>query len=185
MDIVARAKAIILSPATEWNVIENESGDIAGLYQNYIAIVAAIPPICMLIGGWVFGIGGFRPGLFGGILSAIVTYLLSLVMVYVVAWIVDALAPTFSARKDLFSSLKLVGYSFTPGWVAGVFFLIPALGVLAILGMLYGLYLFYLGVPVLTKAPRDKSVVYTIVAVVCGVVASAIISWIVHLITRV
>jgi hypothetical protein len=184
MDIVARARAIILSPATEWNIIEVEPGDVAGLYQNYIAIVAAIPPICMLIGSWIFSINGFRPGLFGGIFSAIVSYLLSLVSVYVIAWIVDELAPTFSGRKDFYSSLKLVGYSFTPSWLVGVFFLIPALGFLAILG-LYSLYLFYVGVPAMTKAPRDKSLIYTVVAVVCGIVASVIISWIVHLITRI
>jgi uncharacterized membrane protein YGL010W len=180
MDIVARAKAIILSPATEWTFIEGEPGDAAGLYRNYIAILAAIPPVCRLVGSLLFGTD--RIG--HAILSAIVYYLLSLVAIYVVAWIVDALAPTFSGRKDLFSSLKLVAYSFTPAWIVGVFFLIPALRFLAILG-LYSFYLFYLGVPVMTKAPKDKAVAYTIVALVCGVIAWIIIFRIGHLIINI
>ena len=178
MDIVARAKAIILSPATEWTLIEGEPGDVAGLYRSYIAILAAIPPVCRLVGSLLFGTDGLRHG----IVSAIVYYLLSLVAIYAVAWIVDALAPTFSGRKDLFSSLKLVGYSFTPGWVAGIFFLIPGLRFLEILGLLLSLYVFYLGVPVMTKAPKDKVLPYTIVALVCGVIAWIIIFWIGHLI---
>ena len=177
MDIVARAKAIILSPATEWTFIEGEPGDVAGLYRNYIAILAAIPAVCRLVGGLLFGTD--RIG--HAILSAIVYYLLSLVAIYVVAWIVDALAQTFSGRKDFFSSLKLVGYSFTPAWLVGVFFLIPVLRFFAILG-LYSFYLFYVGVPVMTKAPKDKVAAYTIVALVCGVIAWILIFRIGHLI---
>ena len=39
--------------------------------------------------------------------SAIVQYLLAFVMVYVVALIIDALAPTFDGQKDQPSALKL------------------------------------------------------------------------------
>ena len=66
-----------------------------GSIRNYIAILAAIPPVCRLVGSVLFGIGGFGHA----IVSAIVYYLLSLVAVYVVAWIVDALAPNFSGAK--------------------------------------------------------------------------------------
>ena len=184
MDIVARAKAIILSPATEWTLIEGEPGDVAGLYQNYIAILAAIPPVCMLIGAWLFGIGGFRPGLSEAIALLIMRYLLWLVLVYVMTWIVDALAPNFGGRKDFFSSLKLVGYAFTPSWVIGVVFLIPALSFLALLGFLYSLYVLYLGVPAMTKAPQNKALIYTVASVVCCIVAAFIISWIGHSIIR-
>jgi len=45
MDIVARAKAIMLTPKTEWPVIEHEPGDPAYLFSNYVAILAAIPAV--------------------------------------------------------------------------------------------------------------------------------------------
>src|SRR5258705_6147406 len=105
MDIVARAKAIMLTPKTEWPVIEHEPGDPAYLFANYVAILAAIPAVCGFIGTSIVGvsvpvIGTVRVGVVSGIASAIVHYLLAFVMVYVLGLIIDALAPTFNGQKD-------------------------------------------------------------------------------------
>src|SRR4029453_14283966 len=97
---------------------------------------------------------------------AIVAYVISLVVVFVVALIVDALAPTFGGTKSQINALKLVAYSATPGWGAGIATIIPVLGwIVAIIGTLYGIYLLYLGLPVLMKSPEDKTVVYLAVVV--------------------
>jgi len=112
-----------------------------------------------------------------GLANAIVGYVLTFVIVYVVALIVDALAPTFSGRKNFESALKVTAYSYTPFWICGIFLLIPGLRFLTILG-LYGFYLLWLGLPLLMKSPQDKSLAYTaavvIVAVVIGVVIGLI-----------
>ena len=42
MDLVERAKAIIMTPKTEWLRIATEPGDPAYLFANYVAILAAI-----------------------------------------------------------------------------------------------------------------------------------------------
>jgi uncharacterized membrane protein len=180
MDIVARAKAIIMTPKTEWQTIENETDDTASLFRNYVAYLAAIPAICGFIGMSVIGfsvpvLGTIRIGFFAGLASAIIRYVLTFVMLYVLAQVTDALAPTFAARKDYAQAIKLVVYAFTPAWLAGVFSLIPGLRGLSIIG-LYSLYLFWLGAPVLMKAPEDKSLPYTGAVVVCGVVAYVVIS---------
>jgi hypothetical protein len=169
MDVVERAKAMVLTPKTEWLKIEPESGDTAFLFTNYVAILAAIPAVCGFIGFSIIGFGPFRLGFFSGISGAIVRYLLAFVMVYVLALIVDALAPTFGGQKNQPNALKLAVYSLTPSWLAGVFLLLPGLRWLGILG-LYSLYLFWLGVPVLMKAPADKAAPYTAAVVVCGIV---------------
>ena len=70
--------------------------------------------------------------------------------------------------------MKLAVYSMTPVWLAGVFSLIPGLRMLGALG-LYGLYIFWLGVPELMKAPADKIVPYTAAAVVSGNVITLVI----------
>ena len=44
MDIVARAKGILVEPKAEWPKIEREPGDISYLFSSYVAILAAIPP---------------------------------------------------------------------------------------------------------------------------------------------
>jgi len=174
MNLVERVKAILLTPKTEWRAIEPEPGDPAYLFTNYVAILAAIPAVCGFIG---MTIAGRSAG--GGLIAAVVYYVLTFVMVYVVALIADALAPTFGARKDQPSALKLVVYSMTPAWVAGVFSLIPSLAILVLLGWLYGLYLLWLGVPVLMKAPDEKSVPYTAAVAVCAIIVAIVFGWIV------
>jgi hypothetical protein len=177
MNLVERVKNILLTPKTEWPVIEGESGDTAYLFKNYVAILAAIPPVCGFIGAAIIGAAGYHMSFFSGLMSAIVSYVLAFVGAYVMALIVDALAPSFGGRKDFPSALKLVVYSSTAAWVVGIFSLIPALAILGILG-LYSLYLLYLGVPVLMKSPAEKSLVYTIVAIVCAIVMWIVIAMI-------
>lgn len=178
--VVDRVKAILLSPKTEWPVIEAEPGNIGSIYRNYLLWLAAITPIAVFIGLSVFGIGGFgfsyRVPFFGGLISAIVSYVVWLVMAYVIALIVDALAPTFGGQKNLVNAFKLVAYGSTASLVAGSFYVIPSLGILAFIGGLYSIYLIYLGLPVLMKCPPGKALVYTIVVLVCGFIAGVLVS---------
>ncbi len=169
MALVDRVKNILLTPKTEWPVIAGETATVQGLYTGYIAILAAIGPIALAL----------RTGLFGmGLGVALVSYLLALIMAFVLAWLVDALAPSFGGEKNIERSLQLVAYAFTAAWVAGVFHLIPFAGpLLSLAGSLYSLYLFYLGAPVLRKCAPDKAAGFTIVVVLCAIVAGAILSY--------
>jgi hypothetical protein len=168
MNLVERVKAILLTPKTEWRVIAGEPGDMGALFTNYVAILAAIPAICGLI-GWI--LVGLPLGT--GILITLVRYVLSFVAVYLVALIIDALAPTFDGAKNFDNALKLSVYSATPFWLAGVFLLIPGLGFLRILG-LYGVYLLWLGVPPLMRSPEQRSLGYTGAIVGCIIVLGVI-----------
>jgi len=168
MNLVERAKAILLTPKTEWPVIETESGDAQYLFTNYVAILAAVPAVAIFIGMLVFGLG------FGNALaSGIVSYVFSCIAWYVEALVIDYLAPNFGGRKDLPSALKLAAYSSTAAWLAGIFQIIPLLGILALLG-LYSLYLLWLGLPVLMKAPAEKATIYTVVIVVVMIVIALV-----------
>jgi hypothetical protein len=177
MELVDRVKGILLAPRTEWGVIETESGDPAFLFKNYVAILAAIPAVCGFIGRLAYF--GFARSLS----FAIISYILAFVVVYVVALIIDALAPTFNGEKNPANALKLAVYSSTPGWVVGVFSLLHGFGVLRLLG-LYGLYLLWLGLPRLMKSPPEKAVGYTVSVVVCAVVASIVAGYIVYGVSR-
>jgi Yip1 domain len=169
--LIGRVKAIILTPATEWPVIERESGDVATLFTQYVAILAAIPAVAGFIGASL--IGRYRP-ILGGLIGAIVSYLITFVVVYVVALIVDALAPSFNAQKNFSNALKLTVYSYTPFWLAGIFLMIPGLSFLSLLG-LYGLYLMWLGLPVLMRAPRQQALVYAAAVVLCALLIAIVI----------
>jgi hypothetical protein len=177
MNLVARVKAILLSPKTEWGVIDAEQATVGSLYTGYIIPLAAIPALASFIGLGVIGIGGYRLGMGPALTMAVTSYVLALVGTFVLALIVDALAPTFGGQKNQIQALKVAAYSCTAFWAAGIFSLIPALGVLRILG-LYSLYLLFLGLPRLMKAPQEKAAGYTVVVILCAIVVFAVLGWI-------
>jgi hypothetical protein len=182
--LIERVKGIILSPKAEWEKIAAESTDVKSLYVGYAMILAAIPAICGFIGSTVVGVslpmvGNIRTGVGAALVQLVLGYVLGLVAVYVVSLIVNALAPTFDGQKDPIQALKLIVYSSTPVWLAGVFSLVPLLGVLAILAGLYGLYLLYIGLTPLMKNPQEKSIGYTALIIVCYIVLAIIMGVIV------
>jgi hypothetical protein len=174
MNIVERVKNVLMQPKSEWAVIEGEKTDTRTLYTGYIALLALIPVAAVLIGS----LGG-RIGM-GLVLGAIVIqYALSLVMVYVVAYIADVLAPNFDGKSDTSAALKLTAYAMTATWVAGVFAIVPFAGwLLSFLGSLYSIYLFFLGAPVLMKVPESNALAYSAVVMLAAIVIGAAIGFI-------
>jgi len=174
MNLVDRVKGIIVSPKKEWETISGETTSIAELYTSYILILAAIGPVAYFIGMSIVGInlpffGTYRMPIVSCLISAVVQYGLALASVYILAFVIDALAPTFSGEKNLNQAFKVATYTATPSWLLGIFGIIPALGLLKILG-LYGLYLLFLGLPVLMKSPKEKAVGYTVTVIVAAIV---------------
>jgi hypothetical protein len=179
MNLVQRVQDILLRPKTTWPVIEQEPADIASLYTRYLVFLAAIPAVAGFIGMTLIGVGGFgmhiRMPFMWGLTQMVVGYVLSLVMVFVLALIVDALAPTFGGSKNQVQALKLVAYGTTAAFVGGIFSLIPSLGVLGLLAALYSIYLIYIGIPLLMKCPAEKAGAYTAVVIVCGILAGIVV----------
>ena len=91
-------------------------------------------------------------------------------MVYIIASVIDLLAPRFGGQKNFANALKLSVYSHTPLWLAGIFLLIPGLNFLLILG-LYGLYLLWTGLPLLMRVPDEQACcAYAAVVTACALV---------------
>jgi len=167
--LVERAKAIILKPKTEWLVIDRETVPSGDIFTRYAVPLAAIGPVATFIGSQVFGYGVFGSSLMGSLSMAISGFVLSLIGLFIVSFIADKLAPKFGGVASSRNAFKLVAYSMTASWLAGIFNLVPALGFLAILG-LYSFYLFYVGAAPLMKVPAEKALTYTIVTVLCVIV---------------
>ena len=178
--LIARVKAILLTPKTEWPVIAGEATTASDIYLRYVAPLVAIGVVASFIGQVLIGVpiplvGTVRLGIGTALVAAILHFALTFVAVFVVALIVDALAPTFGGRKDPLSALKVTAYSFTAGWVAAILTILPMLGFVAALLSLYGLYLLYVGLPVLMHSPSDKALGYTVVIVLCAIVVSVVV----------
>jgi hypothetical protein len=179
MDLTTRAKNILVTPNTEWPVIEQEQTSTGHLLTGYVMPLAAIGAIAGFIGGSIVGttipfVGTYRAPILAGLTSAVFVFVMAIVGVLILAFIINALAPTFGGQKNSMQALKVAVYSYTPAWIAGVLNILPALGILGVLAGLYGIYLLYLGLPYLMKAPQDKAAGYTAVVVVCAIVLSIV-----------
>lgn len=178
MNLVDRAKNLILTPASEWDRIAGETHTVQGLYTGWIMILAAIPAIATFIGFSIVGTGAFgfsyRVPVAAGISNAIASYVLSLASVYVFALVIDALSPTFGGEKNFAQAFKVAAFAPVASWLAGVFAILPALSILGILG-LYSLYLLYVGLPRLMRTPAEKALPYTVVVILVGIVISVVI----------
>jgi len=185
--LITRAKSILLSPRTEWPVAAAEPATVKGLYTRYIMILAAIPAVFgfikgSLIGHGMFGVTVTTPILVG-LVSMVIGYALSLAVLYVVAVIINALAPGFGGEKSQVQAVKVAGYAWTAAWLAGIAVLVPWLGWLVMLaGGIYSIYLLYLGLPHTMKCPQDKALGYTAVSVIIAVVLGWIMALIVGMV---
>jgi len=180
MDIINRIKNVLVSPKTEWTAIEAENMPHAKVFTTYVVPLALIPAVASLIGYGFLRVSVF--GIYGGSLIAwgvryaIMQYALMLGGVYITAFVIDALAENFGAKKDFDRAFSLVAYSYTPMFVAGVLYILPTLAWLAALAGLYGLYLLYIGLQPMMKATDEKQTSYFVVSLVVMIVVSAVLS---------
>ena len=179
MNLVARAKGILTNPRQEWVAIDNEPLNLGELLVGYVLPLAAIGPIASIIGWSAFGFGGlFRLSIGALIGLAITNYILTVIGVFVLAWVINMLAPQFNAAQSMPQAIKVAAYSSTAAWVAGIFNLLPALSVLAAIGGLYSLYLCWIGLPILMKAPQEKAATYVIVVILAIIIVYVVIGMI-------
>ena len=182
MNLVERVKKLLLTPTAEWQVIKGEAQTVVGLYTGYVMILAAIPAVASFIGWSVVGYSGFgspyRIPISAGVANMVLSYILSLGSVYVMALVIDALAPNFGGEKNFIQALKVAAFFPTAAWVAGFFYILPALTIIAIVGSLYSLWLLYTGLAPLMSVHEEKAAGYTavilLVAIVLWVVAAAV-----------
>jgi len=185
MNLVERVQGILLKPKEEWIKIKAEKSSVAQLFMGYAVLLAAIPAIAHFVGDGLIGrriplLGWFKLPMGTALLYAILTFVLSLVSVYALGFIVNALAPSFGSKQSLENAMKLAVFSMTPSWVAGIFYILPVLGVIAAIASLYGLYILYLGFAApLMDTPKDKVMGYMVVSIVVAVVLYFVVGLIV------
>jgi hypothetical protein len=184
VNLVSRVQKILLSPNSEWDVIDKEPADIPGTLTTYVAPLVIAAAVANFLGSMLFlrtTVYGITvgPSMTGLAIGAILSVVIGIAMVYVFAFIVDALAPTFNAQKNFGQAFKVSAFSGTAGWVGGIFTIIPVVGwLIALAGLIYGLYLLFVGLPKLMKPPADKGVVYTLACIGIIIVIYFIVAYI-------
>ncbi len=184
MDLAQRVQSIILKPKEEWGKIKAETTTVTAVFTNYVLLLAAIPPAAQFVGRMLFRVRlpmrDVPVWSVGDALAyAILSYVLSLIVVYLFALVINSLATAFSSKPNMVQAVKLSAYSMTPAWLGGIFNLVPALYVLGILASLYGLYLLFLGLETpLLETPKERVLGYMAVGIL-AVVVLYIVLWLI------
>lgn len=178
-NLFERVKNILLTPRTEWPVIEREFTEPAFLFVRYVAILALIPALAGFVGQSLVGVkvsvGTFREPVVSGLTNAAISYLLSFLIVYVMAMVIDLLAQSFGGQRNFMHALKLSVYAHTPVWLAGIFLVMPGLRFLTVLG-LYSVYLLWTGAPPLMRVPRNGAPLFALAIIVTAFVVIVLLA---------
>jgi hypothetical protein len=170
-NFVQRVINILIKPKEEWPLIKSEQPDIMKLIGGYAMILALIPAISAFI---KYGLIGSTYYFGTGIQKGLVQFLSAIVGVYILAWIINELAPSFESEKNFGRSLQLAVYASTPQWIAGILILISP-GLAMVFG-LYAIYLLAIGLPVLKKTPQDKVTGYVALTIIAMIIIGIILA---------
>lgn len=178
--MIDRAKSVLTNPGGAWTAIKQDNHTVKDVYIKYLAVMAALGPLCTLIGMSLFTSGQGMPAMAVGMTATIglvvITYVTQLIVPYISAWIIKMLAPNFDGSPSLVDSLKLSVYSSTPSYVGAILGIFPPLRIIGSLFGLYGIYVYYKGIPEMTGVPASKQVLFAIVSIIVIFIAMLVIS---------
>jgi hypothetical protein len=161
----------LVSPKTEWPVIDNENDSSMVVLTKYVLLLAAIPAAASFIG---FGLIGFF-SIGYGIKQAIIQYIAMVGGVYITAFVIDLLAQNFGSQKNFDKAFSLVTYSYTPVFIGGIFYIYHSFSFLVGLAGIYSLYLLYMGLTPMMKTPDEKRTPYFVVSLLLMVAAFSVL----------
>ena len=146
----------------------------------YLAIVGIPSFIGILVGYGLLWSSNFL--IVAAFIGAIVYYIVAIIGVIIVGYLINAFAQTFKSQQNQAQALKLVAYASTPWLLAGIFYIIPfyGIGFLTMLAGIYGLYIFYLGLPIFMGTPKDQQVPYLIIGAVIMFIIMGVLYWATH-----
>lgn len=174
--LIEQVKGILFSPKKTWLKIKDKPVSFGDVLKGYAIPLAAIPAVFGLLG---YALIGMRLGFghlvyripFGlALIWAIIYYILVLAGLYIQGIVINALAPSFSSKQNAVNAFKLAVYAYTPAFIAGILSIIPAIGILVFLLSLYGIYLLYLGLPVMMETPKEKVIGYLIITIIVMII---------------
>lgn len=178
MNLIDRAKNVLLSPKTEWEKIQGETEPHVKVLTTYLLWLALIPTVAAFVGWGLIGhkVMFVRVASFElGIRYAVTQFISVIGGAYLTALAFYLVAPHFGAKKDFDKAFQLAAYCYTAVCVGGIFYILWSLSFLAGIASLYGLYILWLGVKPIMEVPEEKASSYFIVALLCMVGISIVL----------
>jgi|GEM_PF-1119857 len=177
--LIERAKLVILSPKECWQKISSESTSPNELVRSIVAPLLVLGVILSVVGLQVFGIymgplGTWRPPLFPHLFSQIGFAIISVVMLYVSAFIVQKLAGIFHGTATPQRAFSLVTHAVLPMMVGNLLAFYPILGILGLVFTVISVIALYHGIPAMTTVAPNKTVGF-IAAYICIMILASLV----------
>jgi len=165
--LFTRIKGMLFAPSAEWALIATEATPTARLYTTFIAPLALLDALVAFVH---VTSGAVHVPFSGGVITALLVFGFGLLGIFLVAVIIDAVAPFFGAVSDRRLASAIAAYASTPIWLATVFVHFPTLWApLQVLAVIYHTWLLYLGLRLLMKAAPDRVLGYATTVVLCTI----------------
>ena len=163
--LINRTKSLIVKPEEEWKVIESEDTKPGTIMMNFVLPYLVLGFIATLLGSYLFAGRWFFNPIGYAIATAITSFVVYIIVLYVTPIIIKALGSSFGTEVSQEKAFKLIAYSFVPSYIMTILTgLLPVISILGILG-LYSLYILWHGFGSLLHAPKDKKVGFYIVSI--------------------
>jgi len=170
-----RVKNILLAPSEEWARSATEPASIGQLCTLYVIPLSAFAAGMSFVHTSIIGVrlafgGWLRTPAITGLVHAVMSLGIGVLGVFMVGFIINALAPRFCGQRDQRQAFKAAAYSLTPALLSPALALLPAFAtVLTLLAGCYGIYILSRSLPVLMHAPRERAAGYTVLVVSCTI----------------
>jgi len=154
-----RTRDIIRNPAAMWHDVKDENRSVNELRTSFLFPMALFIAIAGVVGTIVFTYNGFS---FLFPLIVAVKYLIGfIVTVELTSLLITEIAVAFKPVRSAADNYKLVLYSFTPFMVIMIITRLFSSLIFLNLGGLYGIYIAWLGVKIITEVPSSIRIRYT------------------------
>lgn len=174
--IIDRARELLLRPKDEWIKIAEENDEPQRMI-TFIAILGIVPALALFIGYGIIGLptmyGFFKLSLMSAFFAAIVFYFLTGVGIALTAMMVGFFCHYFSIEGRWQQYLKIAVYASVAPILANIFYLLPVLKFLRIIGF-YGCVTLFVGLPIILKIPKDKEMQFVVTILVGAIIIAFI-----------
>jgi len=162
-NIYSRCIGIIASPKEEWIKIKSEDASFFQLITNFLLPLLILTAGASVIGSYFQMVGsGFAFDIL--VIAGLLSFFSILISVLLSILAVNSMIRTFGGTPNLMQASKLVVYSFVPGiLVVIIFVLIPWLYILGLF-FLYSFVIFFQGTPVLLNISRQRQSNFSILS---------------------
>lgn len=147
--LINKVKFILLNPKEIWNKYTYEYLSVQDTILTYVLPLSLIPAVALFLHK-ILETGN----LLAAISIAVITVLSNIIGIWLSGYVIYKLAPSFNANSNMNDTVKLLAYSYTPVWVAGVLKLINGLEIFSLLATIYALYIYYKGLKPVTKVKK-------------------------------